>query len=227
MGGQNHQPCNRYLVESTELSRQLSIGRVELEEANICIESILLDELREDSLDEAQMPMVLAHLGRSENALSNMSDLLDRIEQKLSENGGWEPPAVHEVDWDAVGRELEVEGAIDELAWKTMTQERMSLGFPGVIRRFRYEITNLRKLTGKLTSAIEGLEDAVRNRLFESAIEENSAGDFKMNFARLYSSWAKFQQLFLASALLSTESWYAWTKCGSMTQGGSANRRVA
>jgi len=43
-------------------------------------------------------------------------------------------------------------------------------------------------------------------------LEENRSGNFKQEFARLYCAWAKFQQLFLASSMLSTDLWYR--NCG-------------
>lgn len=42
------------------------------------------------------------------------------------------------------------------------------------------------------------------------------AESFKPGFAVLYTAWTKFNALFLASSLLSTELWYAFTGKGSL-----------
>ena len=47
-------------------------------------------------------------------------------------------------------------------------------------------------------------------------LETNRPGNIKVEFARLYAAWGKFQQVFLASAMCSTELWYRYTGAGSL-----------
>ena len=216
MGGQNHQPCNRYLVESTELSKSLSLARVRIEMANVAVEDVLLSELHGDPIDPQRTADVTASLRGSTVDLLQMDFWLDQISMKLSEAGGWEPPTVTQIDWRQIGCELEAAGAVSRHSWDAMTTARVSTGFLGVIAAYKAKIASLISLTEKLSIEFEALDPVISARGFAVAVEENCCGDFKLAFARLYNQWSEFQQMFLASALLSTESWYSWTNCGSL-----------
>lgn len=224
MGGQNHQPCNRYLVESTELSKSLSLARVRIEMANVAVEDVLLSELRGDPFDAQLTADVTVSLRGSAENLRQMEFWLDKISVKLSEADGWEPPTVTQLDWERIGHELEAAGAVDKKAWDAMTTARLSTGFMGVIAVYKSKIATLVSLTEKLLVELDDLVPVISARGFAVAVEENSCGDFKLAFARLYNQWSEFQQMFLASALLSTESWYSWTNRGSLVS--SENMRM-
>ncbi len=226
MGGQNHQPCNRYLVESTELSKSLSLARVRIEMANVAIEDVLLSELRGDPFDAQLTADVTGSLRGSAENLRQMEVWLDQISIKLSEAGGWEPPTVTQIDWEQIGFELEAAGAVNQKSWNAMAAARLSTGFIGVIAAYKTKIATLVSLTDKLLVEFDGLVPVISVRGFAVAVEENRCGDFKLAFARLYNQWSEFQQMFLASALLSTESWYSWTNCGSLVTSKSM-RKVA
>lgn len=227
MGGQNHQPCNRYLIESTELSKSLSLGRIGFESANVAVENLLLAELHGNPFEETQLDEVGRSLHSSIEALNQMQRWLDAIGAKLNDVEGWEPPTVGDCDWASMGDALATIEAVDAKAWSGMADIRVAEGFPGVIRHFSQRIALLCRTSGDLIEQFEALDGDIRCGSFEKAVEGNAAGDFKILFARLYNGWAQFQQDFLASALLSTESWYRWTNCGSLVELSHGLRRVA
>ncbi len=216
MGGVNHQPCNRYLPDSTRLSRALSLGRISFESANVALEDHILGELEEGS--SGSMTDVLRHLQSSGKNLEEMKIHLSSIRSVLHAEGGWEPPTVDTIDWNQVGIILVGLNAVDAIAWGRMTEVRTRGGFDAIIENYLKQIDNLVELNSDVHREMQLLESvALRGQLSE-AVEENRAGNFKIAFANLYHSWASFQQDFLASVLLSTESWYRWTNVGSMIE---------
>jgi hypothetical protein len=63
---------------------------------------------------------------------------------------------------------------------------------------------------------VSALEGIARKGEVTRTLEENRPGNIKEAFANLYCAWAKFNQDFLASSLLSTELWYAFNGYGSL-----------
>lgn len=213
MGGINHQPCREYLPDSTKLSRAMSLGRESFETANVCLEDLILAEINGERGD---LEEVLSCLTLSCTHLMDMHIHLSAIETRYNANGGWEPPTTRSVSWQEVGTALQEMGAVEQESWDRMSAIRSRASFAGIIAHYREGINELRAITSVLRDSIEKLRPQALVGTLEAALEENRAGQLKISFAQLYTRWNSFQQDFLASSLLSTESWYAWTKKGSL-----------
>ncbi len=81
---------------------------------------------------------------------------------------------------------------------------------------FDHSVWTLEVNTQSLITKISALNDAAQKGEVNLVLEENRPGNIKESFACLYTAWAKFQQDFLASSLLSTELWYAFNGYGSL-----------
>ena len=91
---------------------------------------------------------------------------------------------------------------------------------PSLLDLFSKSVQGLIQLTDDLQGrVIENKGSASRGEL-NLVLEQNRPGNFKVEFARLYTAWGKFHRIFLASSMLSTELWYAYTLRGSLLDSG-------
>ncbi|OGI21519.1 MAG: hypothetical protein A2808_00580 [Candidatus Moranbacteria bacterium RIFCSPHIGHO2_01_FULL_55_24] len=225
MGGVNHQPCNKYLPDSTRLSRALSLARISLESANVVIEDVLLNELEQSGQGNPQE--IIYHLDHCERHLDEMNDHLRSISDRYATERGWEPPSVNQINWGSVGYSLTRSQAVNPAKWDQMTKLRLTGSFRDVLRHYFEQVECLKEYSSGARASIQSLSRTIESGSFNRAVEENQAGSFKIDFARLYHGFAEFQEEFLASALLSTESWYQWIKAGSLVDEPTSAAQVA
>lgn len=211
MGGKNHQPCKNYLVNSTTLSRYLSLARAELELSNVSLEDILLSELQGEARD---VTTISEHLQASIDALDvSMRTLHDLRNQMLADHYEELPP-FQTLDLASLGRTLANMGLVSLPSWNRAVDIRRREGFEGLLDYFQEHLERIRDLTntliGQIAVAVQSLE-------LSALLEENRHGNFKADFARLYTSYLHLESDFLASSILSTEIWYSFTERGSLS----------
>lgn len=225
MGGMNHQPCKTYLQNSTKLSRHMSLAFASLQLANVALEDVILAELddKRGSVDN-----IILHLIDSEGSLVNMKRTLTDLEQQMSDNNFEDLPPLATINLDLLGTSLTVQGMHKSaIEWSAAANVMGRLGFRGMILAFSGDIDELLKLTDELQNKVEAARELAKAGSMHEMLEENRSGNFKAEFASLYTAWASFQQLFLASSLISTELWYQFNLNGSLVDSTEHARAVA
>lgn len=224
MGGRNHQPCNKpqtsYLRYSTAMSRSLSVAYCELERANIALEDILLSELTGGAGD---IKPLLGRLNKSLEALREFQVNIEQLRTDMKKHDYTDLPILNAVNLSHLGQSLNEKGMIEMLPWENIQMAMRKDGFWAVLDLFENESQAIIDLTEMLSQCIEANVDAVEAGYLNLVVEENREGNFKVEFARLYTAWSNFQSLFLASSMLSTELWYAFTMRGSLAGDGTAS----
>lgn len=213
MGGINHQPCSHYLRWSTKLSRAVSLARAELDLANVALEDVLLKELdlHRKKSDEDE---VVEHLRASSVSLLDAGRTIEDLRQEMKTAKYRDLPPIKELDLEEIGCRLEQAGVVDRLAWDKMGQTMRDQGFEENLDSFGRWLDLIAKQTNVLIMALKRLG----NRSIMDVTEGNDANNFKIAFARLYTSWGKFHAEFLASSLVSTEVWYTYMGYGSLIE---------
>ncbi len=230
MGGKNHQPCKTYLANSTRLSRYLSLAYAHLELGNAALEDILLGELSPDwnSRDaighyrdlQRELVTSVGELGHAKLALAT-------LRQQMDETGFADLPTLGKIDLGQIGQNLAESGMVDLAAWKQVHQPMKNGGFYSMITRFDADIDELDRLSRALQAKFAELESSVVTGALTDIVEENQRASFKPEFAAVYTAWTKFNALFLASSLMSTELWYAFTGKGSLAPDATTQLRAA
>lgn len=146
MGGKNHQPCRGYLIESTRLSRALSLANANLEFANVELENLLLNELLVPN-PSGTVSEITKHLEQSNAALQNAYEMIKAIRQKMDQNHFADLPALEEVDLDELGTTFTDRKMTQLRAWQTISTLMKNGGFSKVLTHFEYKISTLNTTT--------------------------------------------------------------------------------
>lgn len=220
MGGKNHQPCNKpstgYLIESTRLSRALSSGLAHLELANVDLEDILLGELIEKKSHTVEC--MIKNLGMSVLDLSEALKNLDALESKMDKFNFQDLPTLKITDLNMVGKLFSRRKVVDGVAWGVVRTAMEQGGFRSMLGYFKRGINCILSKTIELRNAMQILEPIAQSGGITDVLEKNQSGNIKLIFGVLYTAWFDFNQVFLASSLLSTELWYRATNCPSMVE---------
>jgi hypothetical protein len=207
MGGKNHQPCSEYLVNSTKLSRAISLGRIRVEQANVALEDLLLTEL------ETQVPgekaQLLNHLAGSalevENALRYIGNLRAQMNTKSFKDL---PLFADQLGITQLGARLVEEKMVDQSAWDVVADLAHKHGFSGCLDHFEQQLDHIKNATHVLTLAVRNNTVAIEEGRFHEVVEHNELTNIKVAFATLYTLWNQLDAVFLASSMLSTQAWY-------------------
>lgn len=212
MGGKNHQPCRSYLVNSTKLSRHLSLARAELEQGNVALEDVLLCELEGETGDA---DAATRHLRLLLDALEESTKTLNDLRKQMLASRYEELPPLRTLDLASVGDALASMGLVSTPSWDRIVAIRLRDGFYGVLDHFEGLLQGIKEMT---TTLDQQFSTASERGNLTCVLEENLPGNFKAAFARLYTAYLDFESDFLASSVLSTEIWYSFTGRGSLTQ---------
>ncbi len=215
MGGKNHQPCRQFLASSTKMSRAVSLATIQIEMTNVALEDILIEEMSggRSSID--------AFLAQVRVAYSSQNDILAAIavlEDDMSLHDYKDLPPLHTLDLSSIGKSFESSGLVDYCAYTAVKEIFVRGSFYAVLKHFRQAVIAVKSHINSIAVAVESLREDTTSGNLELALEENHSGNLRVPFARLYTSWDKFQQEFLASSLISTEVWYAFNGFGSLTK---------
>ncbi|MCB1474842.1 MAG: hypothetical protein H6883_02650 [Rhodobiaceae bacterium] len=215
MGGQNHQPCNRYLKNSTKLSRSLSCARASLELANVALEDIILAELDGDVGEAFKLK---SELEKSIMALSETKISCSKLFDQMIADKYVDLPPFKTLDFVSMGTALERDGIVSRDAWGDVVEWNKKKGFFGALNKIIDSIEELSELTEALLSKIENIDILILSGELEKNIEMNGPGNFKKEFAKLYQKWHWFGERFLASSIFSTEIWYKFNEYPSISR---------
>lgn len=224
MGGQNHQPCRKYLPDSTEISRSLSLAYAELELGNVALEDLLLNEPNGGG---GSVSPITKRLIASISSLKAALQFCSNLRSRMSQLDFVDLPTLQNTDLAALGERLSAEGMIVLEAWAVVADKMNEGGFEAMLSVLETKIQELIILTQELGDAINRLEQAAAVGKLSAILEENRQGNIKPQFAKLYCAWSTFNQIFLASSLLSTELWYILTGKASLCSSPAAKKGVA
>lgn len=219
MGGKNHQPCRSYLLNSTKLSRHLSLAYAHLELSNASLEDIIIGELTSEHGCQGgdHYPVLMHELDVSTHELRNAQEALLRLRTQMQTDGFIDLPSLGRIDLDSVGAHLVHQDVVDYDGWTQAKSIMEKGGFFEMTHYFETGLIELLDLSQGLHTRFQELKQNICQGTLSMVTEENQAGNFKIEFAILYTRWGQFNKLFLASSLLSTELWYAFTGKGSLT----------
>lgn len=215
MGGMNHLPCRTYLMQSTLLSRSICVAFIDLEQANISLEDIIIAELENENNSDTVNKIIL-HLEKSKSELINSNSYLDNLIKKMDELQFQDLPSLKSTSLLDFGTELVHVGMVNDKSWKEVSVIMDNGGFYLASKVIKEKINNLIFLTDSLIGSIAVNEKYANEGRLNLVLEENLQGNFKVNFAQLYQGWSEFQQFFLASSMCSTELWYRFNNFGSL-----------
>lgn len=218
MGGKNHQPCRHYLFNSTQLSKHLSLAYAHLELGNASLEDIILCELdAEHTLQGGDHYPVLMHeLDVSIHELRNAQKALLQLHAQMQTDNFADLPTLGKINLGSIGTHLIHQGTTDLMAWGRAESIMEKGGFYAMVAHFEVDLAELINLSQALHAKFQALKQNAYQGTLSTVTEENQAGNFKIEFAALYTKWNQFNGLFLASSLISTELWYAFTDNGSL-----------
>ena len=129
---------------------------------------------------------------------------------------------------DGIVAQMNMQGLMLSMtAWESASAIMMTKGFYGMLDAFNSDIDHLDQMTHDLIVMVRANEPAAQAGSLSEVLEGNTDGNFKREFARLYSAWAAFQQFFLSSSIISTEAWYRFTGVGSLVDDQIATKMAA
>lgn len=222
MGGINHQPCRKFLGFSTRMSRALSLGRAQLEQANVFLEDTLLMELDPEMRGEQGLHDVSFYLVNSRHALVSLQSVTGALQSFMAECDHIDLFKVMNIHPMQVALDLATANLARRDQLVAAAAKMHESGFHAVLAEFHATANTLIVKTDRLLAKVHELQQQQRNAehfSLTSVLEENLPGNFKIEFAQLYDGWNEFQAYFLASAMISTEVWYRHSNVGSLRTG--------
>ena len=221
MGGINHQPCNRYLPNSTRLSRSVSVARTALESANIELEDVLLNEM--ESNCKQSLSGVVKKIRDHGTSLEDILICVARLKDQMHAENYKDLSALSWVGENIISSLAERGmGRIEELSEVYTIMSNKS--FYGVLDRFSQSINKLISINASLAAKL--VETSNSRTMVSVLVESNHHLNFRPIFAELYSEWTKFISLFSCSSVLSTEIWYSEMGYGSLLDESSQTNRT-
>ncbi len=224
MGAKNHQPCNQFIRNSTQLSRYVSIAYAELEYANVCLEDLILTELDGHT---TTVKKINHHLSASSGALERAVDSSMLLRKQMHTEGFIDLPTLRKINLESIGVALWEKGVVNRDSWNRLSTMVLRGGFYTVLDYFDFQLKKLIHETKQLIEKFSLLEKPAQEGELHLVLEENRAGNIKVAFATLYTSWSEFHRDFLASSIISTEVWYAFRRYGSLCCSAAAQIRAA
>jgi hypothetical protein len=224
MGGINHQPCSKYLLESTRLSRYVSLARASFEQANAALEDIIILELQGS---KGAIGPVNHHLMLSNDHVVSACAQLQALREKMKVNDYKDLPPLAEIDLEQLGNRLSEAAIVDHTSWKKMSTMMRERSFYGNVVEFETQLLTLLDSCKALQIGIASLGEQADKGNLHLVLEENQEGNIKVEFARVYSAWNQFNADFLASSLVSTEVWYLHKGFGSLVPATALKEAVA
>jgi hypothetical protein len=215
MGGINHQPCRAYLPNSTALSRALTLANAHFLLSNVALEDIILNELGIGDIAEPEA--IIRNLGNSRTELSKMKSSIHNLRVQMRENDFKDLATAGDTNLTKLGLQFHIYGLhVPNSDWAIAATTMAHVGFTGMLDIFDQRIDELDTLTELLTAKVGSWIQQTNVGERHVALEENEPTNFKVEFAQLFTAWASFQQIFLASSLISTELWYRDQNLGSL-----------
>jgi len=200
MDHRNHQ----HLLTSTQMSRFASLAFAHLELANVALENILLAEMdgKIGDLDGVKSQLTL-----SQKTISDLVGTILKLKTEVNQRG-CDLLAVHPAYLDVMGRAFVANNMVSASAWGKVSRNARSGGLTLNIELIHTHAKLLEEYTAQLHKKINKLQGYANNGSVTKVLEENLRDNFKPEFAKLYCEWNRFQEIFLASSLLSTEVYY-------------------
>ncbi len=222
MGGINHAPCGRYLRNSTMISRGLSSAYASLEQSNIAFEDLILAEL--DGGQFRRPTKVCEHLASSKTQILLAISVCELLRAQMEQENYTDLPAKKQINMSALGKRLSENGIVSEASWEAVSGIMKGGSFYDLLEVIKSRLIDLGEKTDLLATKFKQFCSREHLTLLTAVMEQNLPGNVKVEFAQLYSSWANFHQLFLASSMFSTEVWYAEKGYGSLTATPAASK---
>ena len=206
MGGVNHQPCRKYIPESTMLSKIQSDILAEFETANSLLEDALLTEINggESEQEKYYMEQATEHLiiskKRLERAINCIGHILVKMD-RLDFQDNNELNQIAELENSLLPQQIIPKKSS---AWKeavaTITQD----GFRGIFYQFRSSLEEIKEDLKTLIEIFYDCQKYAKEGNLLMAIESNEL-PVRQNFVKVYLAYLDFSAIFTCSSIVSTE----------------------
>lgn len=213
MGGVNHQPCNRFLGRSTQMSLALSLSGISLEQANVHLEHILLKEL--DS-KKANVGDFLSGIGAFKERLVDLKTAIASLRQQMKDENYTDLPTIQSPELEENGKRMSHKGMVSWAAFEDVLAVYRHGSFYSVLECFDEHVDEIDRHAETLQTKAESCAGACDRGQMQNELEENGNGNLRPEFAKLYTSWSVFARFFLASSLVSTEAYYMANGYGTL-----------
>lgn len=201
----NHQPCNRFLGRSTQMSRALSVLGISLEQTNVELEDALLSEMRGNK--PSLVKMLASCQVMKKNSLAFLSSV-DMLRKQMDELYYEDLPAVNSKALEISLANL-IEAGLAEKSEIDQILKTMRTGsFYSVLDLFVQHAEFVDICISELQNQTKLCYGFSKKTGLEKQLEENLEGNLRVTFAKLYTSWHKLHRLFLASSMVSTDAYY-------------------
>jgi len=209
MGGINHQPCKKYLVESTRLSRSISRARAHFELANVAFENALLSEMDDKVEVVSALNRCISLLNICVVDLEEAGSNLAKLLKKMDERDFQDLSSLQETDIESLGQTLfKGERLATLTTWRRASSIIRKGGYRAMMKVIDGEINALLSEIKNLSDAFGELRTKFPSIGIGTVLEQNLPGNIRLQFAAVYSHWTEFSSLFLCSSLISTELSY-------------------
>ena len=220
MGGINHQPCGKYLGPSTRMSKAFSLARAHFEHSNVALEDALISEIESGIGNVSALQKAITFIDNSIIELGIAVECSVELEQKMVEYGykPWPSFALFQTEEKmiALGQDLATAGLLQMDSFKPIALPQLEQGFWATLHLLRDQFVALKEMESDLRDKIlPALKVAAAGRL-ANELEDNGELSFRGSFMRAYAKWNKSHDMFLASAVLSTELWFRSISKGSL-----------
>lgn len=205
MGGMNHQPCNRFLGRSTQMSRSLSILGISLEQTNVELEDALLLEMKGGKPSLSSMLKLCGDMKKNSSAFSlSINELRKQMDELYYED----LPTIKSPEIDVALANLVKAGLAEEAETSLVLKAMRAGSFYSVLDLFHENTKKISLLIGDLESKTELCSKLFEETGLEKQLEGNLEGNIRVPFAKLYTAWHRLHRLFLASSMVSTDAYY-------------------
>lgn len=194
------------------MSRSASEAYRQLESANIALEDVIVAELAKR---QGSVKPIIACLNASIDAISELRESLGLLRNDMKAHAYNDLPTFWTMK-PSLADSLSREGLVDRQAWNEIIEIMTAGTFFAVLDEYENRAIGLSSLTRALANKIAETATAAERGELHLVLEQNRFGNFKVEFARLYTAWGRFDAIFLAGSLLTTELWYKFTGCGSL-----------
>ncbi len=211
----NHQPCRESAIASTQMSRHLSSATSHIHLANIRLEDLIVDELELGIVQPHAVEPLIGHLREAAADFSKASSVARTMDEALRVSNFIDCKDPQKLA--TIAKRLADQRMLDPHHAGAVELDRSKGGFLACLARIQEGFGQCEMLTRQLCDAFHTLQSRMQaeEKAFDH-LEFNTPESIKPAFAMLFAAVGALNGYFLASAIVSTEIFYAVAGLGRL-----------